>query len=45
MCGITGYISINKPITHSDGHLKAAVNTLNRRGPEIRAFTEMKIVN
>ena len=38
MCGITGYISINKPITHSDGYLKAAVNTLNRRGPDHMGF-------
>ena len=34
MCGITGYISLNKPITHSDEYLKAAVNTLNKRGPD-----------
>ena len=38
MCGITGYIAINKPITHSDGYLKAAVNTLNRRGPDHMGF-------
>jgi len=42
MCGITGYISINKPITHSDGYLKAAVSTLNKRGPDHMGFYKDK---
>ena len=34
MCGITGYISFNQPISHSQQFLNNALNTLHKRGPD-----------
>jgi len=34
MCGITGYISLNKEINHSVSFLDNAINSLNKRGPD-----------
>lgn len=34
MCGITGYISLRKEISHSKTFLDKAINSLNKRGPD-----------
>ena len=34
MCGITGYISLNKSVSHDKSLLVNAVNSLNKRGPD-----------
>ncbi len=34
MCGITGYISLNKPLSHKKELLSNAVKTLSKRGPD-----------